>query len=231
MAIINTYLKGFCVFVILSVNITILPVVQAGESDIAHYIGPIDNEHNLKFFTRIRGRDVSRLIISSSGGEVEAAIRLGLWVYENKIDVEVIEYCLSSCANYVFPAGQNKKINKGAVVAWHGNYHHLKITGLWQDEVDRKVKLQGMDYKVARNKVLSQVNKLVEMEKNYFQKIGVSEFICWIGKVSPFNVTDYYFLSKKDMEQFGIRNLVVPGGYEKTDVSDYAVLISFIRLH
>ena len=36
---------------------------------------------------------------------------------------------LSSCANYVFPAGYHKTIGPGAIVAWHGNYHHLKQTG------------------------------------------------------------------------------------------------------
>lgn len=66
------------------------------------------------------------LRLTSSGGEVEAAIRLAGWIYTNKIDIEVVDYCLSSCANYLFTAAFQKTILPGAVVAWHGNYHHLK---------------------------------------------------------------------------------------------------------
>ncbi len=45
---------------------------------------------------------------------------LGEWVFANKIDIEVNDYCLSSCANYVFTAGKNKYISNKAIIGFHG---------------------------------------------------------------------------------------------------------------
>ena len=36
-------------------------------------------------------------------------------------DVEIVDYCVSSCANYVFVAARTKRVLPGGAVAWHGN--------------------------------------------------------------------------------------------------------------
>jgi hypothetical protein len=34
-------------------------------------------------------------------------------------------------------------------------------------------------------------------------------FLCWFAKIEPNNVDHYYYLSAADMEQFGVRSVIV----------------------
>ena len=198
--------------------------------DTAYYHGVISNEQNHRLFEALGNRVIRRLVITSSGGEVRAGIELGSWVHDKQLDIEVPEYCLSSCANYVFTAGNNKIINQGAMVAWHGNYHHLKHTGLWKDDVERRIQRTGVDRETATHLVEKQVDELVSLERDFFSRIGVDQYVCWVGKMPPHNAPNYYFLSAGDMAGFGIQHVQVPEGYGQTDLSNFAEHIIYIQL-
>jgi hypothetical protein len=197
----------------------------------AYYTGPIDAVQNQEFFGRVSGRVVNRLIITSAGGEVEAGIALGLWIHDGGIDVEVPEYCLSSCANYVFPAGSRKIIHPGAVVAWHGNYNHLVQTGLWQDDIARRMERLGEDAATARRHARTQAGRLARLERAFFERIGIDEYLCWIGKQPPYDVPNYFFLPARDMARFGITKVRTPPDYADTDVSGFDAHIAYIELN
>jgi hypothetical protein len=199
--------------------------------EVAYYSGPISNDENRRFFSAVADRPVKRLVISSGGGEVEAGIALGTWVFERQLDVEVGEYCLSSCANYVFTAASRKFIAPGAVVAWHGNYHHLQETGLWTDDIAVRIQRDGEDAVTARERVRARLERLVRLERDFFDRIGVDEYLCWIGKMPPYNAPNYYFLSQQDMAGFGVSQVQTPPGYEDTDVGSLGESVVFIRLH
>ena len=143
------------------------PASLYAEDIAARYFSSISKEQNRLFFKRIKNKNVTRLLISSDGGEVDAAIKLALWVFENQIDIEVRDYCLSSCANYVFTAAKNKTIHPGAVVAWHGNYHHLKNTGLWRDDIEPRMKRTGESRYEAQRHVYLQMKYLVTLEEKF----------------------------------------------------------------
>jgi hypothetical protein len=196
----------------------------------AYYTGPISAEQNQRLFKAVHGEGVTRLVIISTGGDVEAGIALGLWVFDHRLDVVVPEYCLSSCANYVFPAGRHKSIGAGAVVAWHGNYNHLKQTGLWQDDIAARMERHGEDAVTARRQVREEMERLVGLERDFFTHIGVDEYLCWIGKMPPHNAPNYYFLSRQDMARFGVNRVQAPSDYTETDISDFNVNIKFIVL-
>lgn len=200
------------------------------DAETVRYTGPISIEQNQEFFGRVSGKTVSRLLITSTGGDVEAGIALGQWVFENGIDVEVPEYCLSSCANYVFPAGKHKIIHTGAIVAWHGNYTHLVHTGLWQDDIAGRMQRTGEDAVTARARVRSKAGWLARMEQDFFKRIGVDEYLCWIGKQPPYNVPNYYFLSGRDMARFGLTKIQTPPDYAGTDVSGFDSPVEYIEL-
>lgn len=196
----------------------------------ASYTGPITTGDSQALFRAVNNRHINRLIITSSGGEVVAGIALGRWVYKNKLTVEVKDYCLSSCANYVFPAGQKKIIQPGAIVAWHGNYHHLQATGLWREEIARRRQKTGESLETATRYIQVQVESLVLLERQFFAEIGVDQKICWVGKMPPYNVPNYYFMSGQDMARFGLRGLELPDNYEGSDVSVLADDIRLVRL-
>jgi hypothetical protein len=146
------------------------------------------------------------------------------------VDVIVEDYCLSSCANYVFPAARHKTVKPGAIVAWHGNYHHLFQTGQWRDDVPVRMRRTSESREQATKHVYKQVKHLVAIEKEFFHYIGVDEYLCWIGKQEPFNVPNYYFMSATDMARFGIDNVTLPPDFQNTDVSRFNMDIVFIRL-
>jgi len=195
------------------------------------YTGPISAAQNSQLFTAVAGKPVERLVITSTGGEVEAGIALGMWVADHGLDIEVPEFCLSSCANYVFPAGHHKLIGPGAIVAWHGNYHHLKQTGLWRDDIAVRMQRHGEDAATAEAHVHAEVDRLTRLEHDFFDRIGVDEYLCWIGKMPPWHAPDYYFLSREDMARFGVAHVQTPPGYENTDVSGFSRDIRYIKLN
>ena len=198
---------------------------------VAYFSGPISAEQNQQLFEAVKGKTVKRLIITSGGGDVEAGIALASWVFDHGLDIEVSKYCLSSCANYVFPAGRHKSIGSGAIVAWHGNYSHLKQTGLWRDDIAARMERHGEDAATAEVHVREQVDRLVRLERDFFARIGVNEYLCWVGKMPPYNAPDYYFLSRQDMARFGVSQVQTPPGYENTDVSDFSDHIMRIKLN
>lgn len=216
-------------FIMFELNAAVLLNDQVREGDV-YYSGIINQENNQQFFKTMSARKPRRLLISSSGGEVAAGIALGYWVHENKLDVVVETFCLSSCANYVFTAGVNKVIRPGAVVAWHGNYHHLLNTGLWKDEIATRMLRYQENRQQATAFVLEQVNYLVGLEQQFFRKIAVDEALCWIAKMPPYQVSDYYFLSVRDMARFGVRQVQAADNYPASDVSQWPVSITYIDL-
>jgi hypothetical protein len=196
----------------------------------AEYHGAISAKNNAGFFTRVAGQEVRRLLINSGGGDVAAAIELADWVHAQQLDITVTGVCLSSCANYVFPAARYKVIRPGAIVAWHGNYHHLAHTGLWRDDVALRMQRDGEDEQTATRYVQAQVAQLVALEREFFARIGVDEQVCWIGKQPPYHVPDYYFLSVADMARFGITGVQTPAGYPATDLASFDANIVFLEL-
>jgi hypothetical protein len=58
------------------------------------YCGAISHEANAQLFDLHRGvgNETSQLLITSTGGDVDAGIELGLWVHDNGLDVGIPEY-------------------------------------------------------------------------------------------------------------------------------------------
>ncbi|MGC7862437.1 hypothetical protein ACP3XP_00195, partial [Vibrio anguillarum] len=82
-------------------------------------LSPEGNELAFELYERAKEKP-NTLIITSDGGDIMLGIELGRWVYDNKMSVEVNDYCLSSCANYVFTAGKIKYISNRAIIGFHG---------------------------------------------------------------------------------------------------------------
>lgn len=155
----------------------------------------------------VGSQKVRTLRISSPGGEVGGAIDTALWVYRNGIDVVVDGGCFSSCANYVFPAGREKHIVDGGLVGWHGTIEH-------------RVYMQAQGIAISDDpKVVDMFEKLAVKEREFYEELGLNGFISWFGKLPPYETKGIYFLSKEDMEYFGLTGLHVRDDYSRTDLS------------
>lgn len=157
-----------------------------------------------RFNAVLQNQEITRVQLNSPGGDVEPSIDIGTAIFRNGMDVEVVGDCLSSCANYLFPAGRHKVISGPGVVAWHGNIQHL----VYLHESGERVMVQP---------TYEGLLATAKREADFFALVGVNPFICWFGKIAPFKVRNFYFLSVEDMARFGITDVTARAGYEETD--------------
>jgi len=187
-------------------NTRSLPPVVSGETIFIR--GNITENTAKEFSDAISKQRIRRVLLDSGGGGVEPAIQIANQIRDNGLDVEVVGDCFSSCANYIFPAGKNKTISALGVVAWHGNISHL-------------LHLHNIGKRPIPDRDLVYIRNLVAQEKAFFASIGLNEFICWFGKIEPYNVTNLYFLGAEDMSRFGLNNVYVRSDYPLTDTMPY----------
>lgn len=63
-----------------------------------------------------------RLVVRSTGGDADAAIDLAEKLQRFDVEVTVVDYCMSSCANYFFAGLRRRNVVPGAMILFHGGY-------------------------------------------------------------------------------------------------------------
>lgn len=164
------------------------------------YLGEITHEKNEQVFSLFKSNDnVTLLEISSVGGDVLDGMELGSWIKDRNLDVQVGMVCASSCANYVFLAGNNKYLQEKSILVWHGSSY--------QPDINILVK-SGHEF----------TNRWREQEKAFFKRVGVNYHIttCGIAQVSTglsilhfLNITNIkgFDYSIEDMKRFGVKGI------------------------
>jgi hypothetical protein len=195
------------------------------------YVGELTTEGFSQLRALTSDKQLQSLTIASGGGEVSISIDFGVWVFVNKLDVIVEKACLSSCANYVFPAGRKKIILPGAVVAWHGSIlqRNFQTESQLREQIKnsyKRMKKRVSEAEIERDvkQMMSDMAVIKEKQKAFYQKIGVNEYVTRIGN-EEYGARGFYFLSVEDMEKFGIMNVTAPQNYPKTDLSELNSLI------
>lgn len=94
------------------------------------YVGSIEQERVEKVMALYQRGD--RLLIKSAGGDLYAGIMLGNFIHQQKMSVEVLDFCISSCANYVFLSGYTKILNPNSLVIFHGGPKQANFRSLMQ---------------------------------------------------------------------------------------------------
>ena len=169
-------------------------VMAAGDAVI--FEGRIDATSTAAVLRLLQTSPITRLIITSGGGDVAAALDMADAIRAHQLDIEVPRACLSSCANYIFPAGRRKTLGRPDAVGWHGNMAHvLHLLRTGQEHLT-----EGQ---------VDSARQLAARESAFYTGIGVDGFVCWFGKLAPNDVEDFYWLSVADMARFGIRDVTV----------------------
>jgi hypothetical protein len=187
-----------------------------GESLI--YRGSISRASNAHLFKLVESIDFvpTTLVITSKGGETTAGIELGRWVFRNRLDVTVNEYCLSSCANYVFPAGLRKTLEPSAALAWHGG----SMQEDWGDpcsNTPRSVKKVGIRCADIEKLQRESLEEFKTAEKSFFAEIGVDQRVTILGQFPEYDCRERtaslgWDYSIEDMGRLGIKNIQVHNG-------------------
>ncbi|KGJ96677.1 ATP-dependent Clp protease proteolytic subunit [Thalassotalea sp. ND16A] len=196
-----------CLFLIsctsTTVNNEVITLVTLQNNDL-FYRGEITKSSNQTVFELYNQTEVKpiKLIISSHGGDIEAGLTLGEWVLRNKLNIEVSRLCASSCANYVFTAGNQKYLNKDSVLLWHGS--------AWSNYDDHKDNKHFRDY----------IKPLRKREADFFAHIGVDNIITTyshdmtvIELIKRYLGIGYkgYDFSLEDMNKLGVKNISILG--------------------
>jgi hypothetical protein len=181
------------------------------------YHGSITHEANARLFSLVMadGKKPQRLVITSKGGEIGAGMELGNWVFDEGLDVYVPEYCVSSCANYVFTAGRRKFLNDTAMLFWHGGalqeqLHHGPLC----DAVRELTANVECDEEQQRKSFSRQLAAYREDEAAFFSKIKVDQQITVLGQRPEYECQGNYlgwYYSIQDLNAMGVDDIVVYG--------------------
>lgn len=171
-----------------------------------YYHGNLDLEANQKLFTLYEQSHPKPKIlqITSGGGDTMLGLDLGEWIFAKQLDVEVVRYCASSCANYIFTAGKRKILRPDSIVFWHGGAH--------QKDLESLAKRQGPE-------ALAHFRAWRDREDLFFKTIGINGKITTYGQSKHFNRfwSGYwgragFDYSVEDMKKFGISHIIEEGG-------------------
>lgn len=127
--------------------------------------------------------------VSSPGGNVAEAVKIGLDLMKNGVDVVVDGPCLSSCANYFFLAGKHKFFGENGFVGFHGSpwhgarlYYGVAATDEFIDQgklstkmqEDLKSKLSGKPKgEVAKN--IHSFRTTLKDNRDFFKQVRASD--------------------------------------------------------
>jgi hypothetical protein len=135
---------------------------------------------------------------------------LGSWVHAHKLDVKVMEFCLSSCANYVFTAGSRKIVSNLAMVGFHGGLSSTDfgIGGGLEAKYDAMTKDEQAAYKAGIKKSLQ---PQLDRESAFFKSIGVRQDITTWGQQPRFDkvVADGWTFTQEGFRRFGVDGIEV----------------------
>jgi hypothetical protein len=95
------------------------------------------------------------VITASPGGDNFTALALGILIHRHNWDVEIVDYCGSACANFIFPAGKAKYLNRHSLLLFHGGPHQenlLEMASLYRE-------VPTMSDAPVEPVILGQVNK------------------------------------------------------------------------
>ncbi|MBE2210317.1 MAG: hypothetical protein IAE66_01825 [Xanthomonadaceae bacterium] len=188
------------------------------QGDKIHYVGELTRKGVDQVAALLEANsDVNTLAINSGGGEIGMGIDLGLLVHQHQLDVHVTDgICMSSCANYVFPAGRRKVIEPRTVVVWHGSaiqeglFDFDKINmAFFRDAYGRD--MNWIERAVFRWKAWKYARMVKHRQRDFYQLIGVDPEVTVYGQLRGCKC-QWTFLPT-DMATFGIDNVTAYPGY------------------
>lgn len=178
------------------------------------YVGHLDEAANGRLFDLYEKLEKKPTVLSirSGGGEVNTGMALGAWVHAHKLDVRVMEFCLSSCANYVFPAGVHKTVSNFALIGYHGGPGKFHLDEKTQRMVDA---LAPAERKALMDDFARSIAGDRQREVTYFQAIGVRVDLSSLGQQAQYGAlmksTDaaFWTYSPEGFATLGVRDITV----------------------
>ena len=172
----------FCTYSIANAKSILNPAKIKITGDTLHYNGDI-NAEGLALFKQVTKRiktPLRTITIRSHGGEIMAGMEIAKFIKNHNLNVEVYDICFSSCANYIFMAGNEKRIHPNTLLGWHGDATSSNIlTGKKAVEKDIRKQLSAyINNKKDLEKVVQREVKKIffdgpKTENNFYKKYNI----------------------------------------------------------
>jgi hypothetical protein len=214
------------------------PAVVRVQGDTLYYTGNFSKASSAAFDAAVAGvrrGQITRLVISSGGGDTVEGRHVGRWVRDRALVVEVDVICFSSCADYVFPAGRARVIRADAFVGWHGNERQFDViaarTGV--SVADQLAKVPPADVAPGPRAAFVQeaLHSIAASQKDeaaFYSSLGIKDpfAVCAVGDVLEkrpgYAGQIGWGFSLADMARLGLANTVYLGeGHYERDSSRF----------
>lgn len=183
----------------------------------AKFSGKISKDSVAKFIETYESCPPSVISVTSSGGEVEAAMVFGEWIFKNRIDINVPFICMSSCANYVFPAAKNKTIGPKALVIWHGSALQKNFRDFIEKYERLELANEDTSYLEANAMDYRSLKRVVKAQKEFYERIGVEEAIDRLGQEPVDYEVAGWTTTINVMKKYGIQHVNAAVNYAEAD--------------
>ncbi|MEF8729401.1 MAG: hypothetical protein V5B34_14495 [Accumulibacter sp.] len=208
------------------------PATVQIQGDTIYYTGNFSKASTVAFDAAVAGirrGQVTRLVISSGGGDTVAGRHVGRWVRDMGLVVEVDVICFSSCADYIFPAGRARVIRADAFVGWHGNERTFHVQAArkgisLEDQLAQYVpKDASPEQRTAFYRDFEETTKVtLKDEADFYAKLGLNDAfaVCAVGDIlekrPSYAGQIGWGFSLADMARLGLTNTVYlgDGAYE-----------------
>lgn len=111
------------------------------------------------------------LIVTSGGGDTKGGMAMGYYVRDHQLDVRVRGACMSSCANYIAPAGRSLHLENDALLGWHGGALQIIWPGLGPIMEDENMAAM----------INAQFDEWCLQENEFYDSLGVSRSLNILG--------------------------------------------------
>lgn len=182
------------------------------------YVGHLSKEYNEKFTSlyNLNKSKVNEIDMNSGGGDVDLGMDLGDFIYKNKLNITIPDYCFSSCANYVFTSGNIKKINNYTLIGYHGGAYSFNPDMYLENkrqELGRNLTI--LETNKYKKKYTKKIEGMKKRQDIFYTKRNINKHIPALGdNAFPTIPYDMVYYSLKDFSKLGVNGIKVIGDRE-----------------
>lgn len=173
------------------------------EGRILFFDGSITRESGNLVRKLLGNKNVTTISINSMGGDIDSALDIATIIHAKKLNVIVRTVCASACANYIFPAGQNKYIGNDSYLLWHGS----------ADSPQEQLQITSDSKNLSRNDLfrLPEFIKIKEKERFFYKNLKVNYRLPFCPQLQSNYLVKFpekwFSYLPEDLERFGVKNV------------------------
>lgn len=160
------------------------PAVHIVADDGICFYGSTSDANSSAFVDAVGGFDSDRplvVVVRSSGGEVIAALAMAEAMVERTTTVVVQRSCFSSCANYLFLAGDRRVVMPEALLGYHGGLYAPPEEYWTQTRADFRTRMSDEEVEASMAASRSYIEDGLTRQVAFLRSVGANPgFFDWM---------------------------------------------------